>query len=68
MSLQYGEVPPGAIVNIPPAIPSGMLYRVKSISGLSKATIKWPPISGQRSATQGQKIIVELPVNALVDL
>jgi hypothetical protein len=55
MSLQYGEVPPGAIVNIPPAIPSAMLYRIKSISGLSKQTVKWLPISGQTSVTKDNR-------------
>ena len=36
MSLQYGEVPAGGIVNVPAAIPTGMLYRMKQISDVSK--------------------------------
>ena len=51
MSLQYGEVPPGGQVNIPPAIPSGMLYRVKQIMGISKQTLKLVPLSGQTTVT-----------------
>ena len=68
MSLSYSEIPPGGVVNIPPSIPTGMLYRVKSISGISKQTLKLVPISGQTTVTNGQKIIVELPPNSLVDL
>ena len=41
MSIQYGKIPPGGIVNMPPSIPTGMLYRVKSLSGISKQTLKW---------------------------
>ena len=55
-------------MNVPPSIPSGMLYRVKSIMGVSKQTLKIVPLSGQTSATNGQKIIVSLPPNSLVDL
>ena len=36
MASSYSDVPPGGIVNIPPAIPSGMLYSVKQIMGVSK--------------------------------
>ena len=36
MSLQYGEVPAGGIISVPPSIPTGMLYRVKSLAGISK--------------------------------
>ena len=67
MSLQYGEVPPGGQVSIPPAIPSGMLYRVKQIMGVSKQTLKLVPLSGQTTVSQGGKIIVALPPNSLVD-
>ena len=31
MSIAYSDIPPGGQVNIPPAIPSGMLYRVKNL-------------------------------------
>jgi hypothetical protein len=68
MSIAYSEIPPGGQVNIPPAIPTGMLYRVKNIAGVSKQTVKIVPISGQTTVTQGQKIIVTLPPNAIVDL
>jgi hypothetical protein len=68
MSLSSSEIPPGGVVNIPPSIPSGMLYRVKSISGISKQILKLVPISGQTTVTQGQKKIVKLPPNSLVDL
>ena len=68
MSVQYSEVPPAGLVNVPPAIPNGMLYRVKQIMGVSKQTLKIVPLSGQTTATNGLKIIVTLPPNSLVDL
>ena len=68
MSVQYSDVPAGGVMNVPPSIPSGMLYRVKSIMGVSKQTLKIVPLSGQTTATNGQKIIVSLPPNSLVDL
>ena len=68
MSVQYSDVPAGGIVNVPAAIPQGMLYRVKQIMGVSKQTLKIVPLSGQQTATNGQKIIVSLPPNSLVDL
>ena len=69
MSVQYSDVPAGGLMSIPPAIPSGMLYRVKQIGpGVSKQTLKMVPLSGQTTATNGQKIIVSLPPNSLVDL
>ena len=68
MSMSYSEVPPGGQINIPPAIPSGMLYRVKQIMGISKQTLKLVPLSGQTLVTNGGKIIVALPPNSLVDL
>jgi hypothetical protein len=68
MSVQYSDVPAGGIVPVPPAIPQGMLYRVKQIMGVSKQTLKIVPLSGQTSATNGQKVIVSLPPNSLVDL
>ena len=68
MSVSYSEVPPGGQLSIPPTIPSGMLYRVKQIMGVSKQTLKIVPLSGQQSATNGQKIIFALPPNSLVDL
>ena len=68
MPLQYGDVPAGGVVNVPPAIPTGMLYRVKQIQGVSKQTLKIVPLSGQTTASNGQKFIVSLPPNSLVDL
>jgi hypothetical protein len=68
MSLQYGDVPAGGQVNVPPSIPTGMLYRVKQIQGVSKQTLKIVPLSGQTTASNGQKIIFSLPPNSLVDL
>lgn len=68
MSLQYGEVPTGGLQNIPPSIPTGMLYRVKQIMGISKTTVKIVPMSGQTSVANGGKIIFNLPPNCLVDL
>ena len=68
MSVQYSDVPAGGLMSIPPAIPQGMLYRVKQIMGVSKQTLKMVPLSGQTTATNGQKIIVSLPPNSLVDL
>ena len=68
MSLQYGDVPAGGQVNVPPSIPTEMLYRVKQIQGVSKQTLKIVPLSGQTSASNGQKVIFSLPPNSLVDL
>ena len=68
MSLQYGDVPAGGQVNVPPSIPTGMLYRVKQIQGVSKQTLKIVPLSGQTTASNGQKIIFALPPHSLVDL
>ena len=68
MSLQYGEVPAAGLQNVPPSIPTGMLYRVKQIMGISKTTVKIVPMSGQTSVANGGKIIFNLPPNCLVDL
>jgi hypothetical protein len=68
MSVSYSEVPPGGIVNVPPSIPTSMLYRVKSLAGISKQTLKLVPLSGQTQVTNGGKIIVALPPSSLVDL
>ena len=68
MSLQYGEPPAGGLMNIPPTIPNGLLYRAKQIMGISKQSLKLVPLSGQTTVSNGQKIIVALPPNSLVDL
>ena len=68
MSHMYSEVPAGGLINVPPAIPTGMLYRCKSIMGISKQTLKLVPLSGQTTVANGQKVIISLPPNSLVDL
>ena len=68
MSVQYSDVPPGGVMQVPPAIPQGMLYRVKQIMGVSKQILKIVPLPSQTTATNGQKIIVSWPPNSLVDL
>ena len=68
MSLQYEEVPAGGIVNVPAAIPTGMLYRRKQISSVSKQTLNLVPLSGQNTVYNGGKIIIALPPNSTVDL
>ena len=64
----YGAPPPGGLLDIPPSIPNGMLYRCKQILGISKQSLKLVPLSGQTSVSNGQKIIFSLPPNSLVDL
>ena len=68
MSLSYSEIPAGGIISVPPSIPTGMLYRVKSLAGISKQTLKLVPLSGQTQVSNGGKIIVALPPSSLVDL
>ena len=68
MSLQYGKIPAGGQVSFLPSIPSGMLYKVKQIMGISKQTLKLVPLSGQTTVTYGGKTIVALLPNSLVDL
>ena len=50
------------------AVPNGMLYRVKQIEGLSKQILSIVPSSGQGTVNGGNKIIVSLPMNSLLDL
>ena len=50
------------------AVPNGMLYRVKQIEGLSKQTLNIVPSSGQGLVNSGNKVIVSLPMNSLLDL
>ena len=47
------------------AVPNSMLYRIE---GLSKHTLTIVPTSGQGSVYNGNKIIVSLPMNSLLDL
>ena len=56
MAASFSDVPPGGLLNVPPAIPSRMLYRVKQIQGISKQTLKIVPLFRQTSATSGQKL------------
>jgi hypothetical protein len=50
------------------SVPNSMLYRIKQIEGLSKQTLTIVPTSGQGSVYNGNKIIVSLPMNSLLDL
>ena len=50
------------------AVPNSMLYRIKQIEGLRKQTLTIVPTSGQGSVYNGNKIIVSLPMNSLLDL
>ena len=50
------------------AVPNSLLYRLKVFSGLSKQTLQIVPTSGQGSVYNGNKIIVSLPMNSLLDL
>ena len=50
------------------AVPNGMLYRVKQIEGLSKQILTIVPSSGQGTVNGGNKVIVSLPMNSLLDL
>ena len=50
------------------SVPNAMLYRIKQIEGLSKQTLSIVPTSGQGSVYNGNKIIVSLPMNSLLDL
>ena len=68
MATVYGNIPSSGIIDIPNSIPSGMLYRIKQILGCNREQVKMTPISGQGSVRGGQKIIVNLPPNSLVDL
>jgi hypothetical protein len=68
MCIQYSEIPPDGIINMPPSIPTGMLYRVKSLAGISNQTLKMVALSGQTTVQNGKKIIVALPSSSLVDL
>ena len=50
------------------SVPNSMLYRIKQIEGLSKQTLTIVPSSGQGTVYNGNKIIVSLPMNSLLDL
>ena len=68
MSTTYSSIPNGANYEIPPSLPAGLLFRVKAIQNFKKQTIKIVPNNGQGDVWAGQKIIVTLPNNCLVDL
>ena len=68
MAQAYTAIPQGALFNIPEALPQGLLYRYKKISNISRQNMKIPPNNGQGEVWAGQKIIVTLPQNALIDL
>ena len=50
------------------SVPNSMLYRIKQIEGLSKQKLSIVPSSGQGIVYNGNKIIVSLPMNSLLDL
>ena len=68
MAQAYTAIPEGSLFNIPEALPQGLLYRYKKISNISRQNMKIPPNNGQGDVWAGQKIIVTLPTNALIDL
>ena len=68
MAQSYAAIPQGGLYNIPEALPQGLLYRYKKISNISRQNHKIPPNNGQGDVWAGQKIIVTLPSNALIDL
>ena len=68
MAQVYAAPPAGGLFNIPDALPQGLLYRYKKISNLSRQNLKMPPDNGQGDVWAGQKIILTLPQNALIDL
>jgi len=68
MAQAYTAIPQGGLYNIPEALPQGLLYRYKKISNISRQNMKMPPNNGQGDVWAGQKIIVTLPANALIDL
>ena len=68
MTHVYSGPPPGGLMDVPPSIPNGLLYRCKQILGISKQSLKLVPLSGQTQVSNGQKIIFSLPANSLVDL
>ena len=68
MAQVYAAPPAGGLFNIPDTLPQGLLYRYKKISNLSRQNLKVPPNNGQGDVWAGQKIIVTLPQNALIDL
>ena len=68
MAQAYTAIPEGSLFNIPEALPQGLLYRYKKISNISRQNMKMPPNNGQGDVWAGQKVIVTLPTNALIDL
>ena len=69
MSRVYGQPPDGLNYDVyGGSVPNGMLYRIKQIEGLSKQTLSIVPSSGQGLVYNGNKIIVSLPMNSLLDL
>ena len=68
MAQVYSAPPAGGLFNIPDALPQGLYFRYKKISNLSRQNLKMPPDNGQGDVWAGQKIILTLPQNALIDL
>jgi hypothetical protein len=68
MAQAYTAIPQGSLFYIPEALPQGLLYFCKRISNISLQSLEIPPNNGQSDVWEGQKIIVTLPLNALIDL
>ena len=51
----YTAVPQGALVNIPEALPQGLLYRYKRISNISRQNMKIPPNNDKVRFSQVKK-------------
>ena len=68
MAQVYSAPPAGGLFNIPDALPNGLYYRYKKIFNLSRQNLKMPPDNGQGDVWAGQKVILTLPQNALIDL
>jgi hypothetical protein len=68
MAQTYTAILQGSLYNIPEALPQGLLYSYKNISNISRQNMTIPPNNGQGDVWAGQKIIVTLPTNALIDL
>jgi hypothetical protein len=68
MAQAYSAIPQGGLFYVPKALPQGLLYRYKKLSNISRQNMKFPPNNGKGEVWAGQKIIVTLPQNVLIDL
>ena len=53
----YSEAPAGRLLNVPPTIPNGMLYRCKQIMGISKQSLKLVSLSGKTTEAMDKKLL-----------